>query len=343
MELGITTFAETYPDPETGRETGSGERLRQVVTEIETAEAVGLDVYGVGEHHRPDFASSAPAVVLAAAAARTTRIRLTPAVTVLSSDDPVRVYQQFATLDLLSEGRAELLVGRGSFIESFPLFGYSLDDYDALFAEKLELLLEIDRSERVTWSGRFRPPLNDQGVYPRPQGEHLPIWVGVGGNPHSVARAGGFGLPVALAIIGGDPARFAPLATLHRRSLTAHGFDPSEVPLAVHAHGFVGEDATKAAERYYPSYALAMSKIGDERGWGPMTRLQFDSMRSPDGSLVLGDPDGVASKIVRWRELLGIERFMLHISVGTLPHSEVLRSIELLGTEVAPRVRDLIG
>ena len=343
MELGITTFAETYPDPETGATISHGERLRQVIDEVELADRVGLDVYGVGEHHRPDFASSAPAVVLAAAAARTSRIRLTPAVAVLSSDDPVRVFQQFSTLDLISEGRAELLVGRGSFIESFPLFGYSLDDYDTLFAEKLELLLEIDAKERVTWQGRFRAPIEDRGVYPRPHSGHLPIWVGVGGNPHSVTRAGGFGLPVALAIIGGDPQRFGHLAELHRRSLRSHGFDPVRAPLAVHAHGFVGEDSATSADRYFPSYAVAMSQLGRERGWGPMTRLQFDAMRAPAGSLVLGDPDEVAAKIVRWHEILGIERFMLHISVGTLPHELVLRSIELLGTDVAPRVEAALG
>jgi probable LLM family oxidoreductase len=339
MELGITTFAETYPDPVTGQTIGHGERLRQVLAEVELAEQVGLDVYGVGEHHRPDFAASAPAVVLAAAAGRTHRIRLTPAVSVLSSDDPVRVFQQFATLDLLSSGRAELLVGRGSFIESFPLFGYSLSDYEGLFAEKLDLLLAIRDRERVTWSGRFRASLEDQAVYPRPHQDPFPVWVGVGGNPASVVRAGARGLPVALAIIGGDPDRFSVLADLHRRSLAEAGHDPAAIPLAVHAHGYVADASDQAAEEYYASYAVAMSQIGRERGWGPMTRLQFDAMRSPAGSLVLGDPEGVAAKILRWREVLGIDRFMLHISVGTLPHEQVLRSIELLGTKVAPLVR----
>ena len=287
----------------------------------------------------PISLSSAPAVILAAAAARTERIRLSPAVTVLSSDDPVRVFQQFATLDLLSSGRAELLVGRGSFIESFPLFGYSLEDYDELFTEKLDLLLAIRQSERVSWSGRLRAPLVDQGVYPRPQQDPLPVWVGVGGSPQSMVRAGTRGLPVALAIIGGDPRRFAVLADLHRRTLAQSGFDAASVPLAVHAHGFVADDDADISDVYYPSYSVAMSKIGAERGWGPMTRPQFEAMRRPTGSLVLGDPDRVAAKIVLWRQILGIDRFMLHISVGTLPHDLVLRSIELLGTEVAPRVR----
>jgi len=336
VELGLTTFAETISSAGTGLVEHHGERLRQVVDEAVLAERVGLDIYAIGEHHRPDFAASAPAVVLAAIAARTERIRLSPAVTVLSSDDPVRVYQQFATLDLLSQGRTELLVGRGSFIESFPLFGYSLEDYEDLFAEKLDLLLAIREHERVTWSGSFRPPLVDQGIYPRSMQEPLPVWVGVGGTPQSVVRAGHRGLPVALAIIGGSPERFAVLADLHRRSLSEAGYDPADVPLAVHAHGHVAESTDQAVEQFYPSYAAAMTRIGRERGWGPMTRPQFDAMRSPDGSLVLGDPEEVATKIARWREILGIERFMLHVSVGTMPHEQVMRSIELLGTSVAP-------
>ncbi len=336
MELGITTFAETIPID--GPPVSHAQRLRQVVEEIELADQVGLDVYGVGEHHRPDFAASTPTVVLAAAAGRTERIRLSSAVTILSSDDPVRVFQQFATLDAVSDGRAELLAGRGSFIESFPLFGYSLDDYDELFAEKLDLLLAIRDNEKVTWSGTFRTPLVNQGIYPRPENP-LPVWVGVGGNPRSIVRAGIRGLPVALAIIGGSPIRFSGLADLHRKSLTEAGFDPVDAPLAVHAHGYISESNDQAAEEFYPAYAKAMTGLGAERGWGPMTRAQYDSMRGPQGSLVLGDPAEVAETILRWRKTLGIERFMLHISVGSLPHSQVLRSIELLGTEVAPLVR----
>ncbi len=337
MEIGITTFAETIPVD--GPPISHAVRLRQVIEEIELADQVGLDVYGVGEHHRPDFAASTPTVVLAAAAGRTEQIRLSSAVTILSSDDPVRVFQQFATLDAVSSGRAELLAGRGSFIESFPLFGYSLDDYDELFAEKLDLLLAIRDNERVTWSGTFRSPLVEQGIYPRPEQHPLPVWVGVGGNPRSIVRAGVRGLPVALAIIGGSPIRFSGLADLHRKSLKEAGFDPVKVPLAVHAHGYVSESEDQAVEEFYPAYAKAMTGLGAERGWGPMTRPQYDSMRSSQGSLVLGDPAQVAETILRWRDILGIERFMLHISVGTLPHEQVLRSIELLGTEVAPLVR----
>jgi probable LLM family oxidoreductase len=337
MEVGITTFAEVIPAD--GAEVGYGERVRQVLAEAELAESVGLDVYGVGEHHRPDFAVSAPAIVLAAIAGRTSRIRLTPAVSILSSDDPVRVFQQYATLDLVSSGRAELLVGRGSFIESFPLFGYSLSDYDELFAEKLDLLLQIRDAEVVNWSGRFRPPLRDQGIYPRPDQDPLPVWVGVGGTPQSIVRAAERGLPVALAIIGGDPARFSVLADLHRRTLVDSGYETSKVPLAVHAHGFIGDQSDSAADAYFPSYARAMTRIGRERGWGPMTREAFDMMRSTGGSLVLGDVDTVTTKIAWMRDVLGIQRFMMHISVGSLPHDQVLRSIELLGTEVVPLLR----
>ena len=338
MELGLTTFAETIPSAGSDLATGHGERIRQVIDEAVLADRLGLAVFAIGEHHRPDFASSAPAVILAAIAARTETIRLAPAVTVLSSDDPVRVFQQFATLDLISGGRAEMLVGRGSFIESFPLFGYSLSDYDELFAEKLDLLIAIRDAERVTWSGEFRAPLDDQGIYPRPQQDPLPLWVGVGGTPASVVRAGHRGLPVALAIIGGSPDRFSVLADLHRRSLIEAGHDPHDAPLAVHAHGLVAPTSDQAAAEFYPSYAAAMTRLGRERGWGPMTVPQFDAMRSEEGSLVLGSPADVAAKILRWQEILGISRFMLHISVGTMPHDVVMRSIELLGTEVAERV-----
>ena len=339
MELGITTFAETFPDPDSGELISHGDRLRQVLEEVEVAEAVGLDVYGIGEHHRADFAASSPVTVLAAAAGRTSTIRLTTAVSVLSSDDPVRVFQEFATLDLVSSGRAEIMAGRGSFIESFPLFGYDLSDYDELFAEKLDLLLAIRDNEVVTWSGTFRAPLTNQAIYPRPEQDPLPIWIAVGGTPQSVVRAGTKGLPVALAIIGGDPNRFAVLGELHRRSLLASGFDPADVPLAVHTHGYIADTDEQAADEFYPSYAMAMSRIGAERGWPPMTRTQYDAMWGPFGSLTLGSPETVAKKILHLRDVLGISRYMLHISVGTLPHDQVLRTIELLGTEVAPLVR----
>jgi probable LLM family oxidoreductase len=340
MELGITSFAETIASFGNDDVVSHGERLRQILEEIVAAESAGLDVYGLGEHHRPDFASSAPAVVLAAAAGRTSRIRLFPAVSILSTDDPVRVFQQYATLDLVSSGRAELLVGRGSFIESFPLFGYSLEDYDGLFAEKLDLLLQIRENEgELEWSGRFRPPIRGQGVYPRPE-RRLPIRVAVGGTPQSIIRAATRGLPVALAIIGGSPDRFRMFADLHRQTLMDSGYDPAEVPLSVHAHGYIADSNEQAAEEYYASYAAAMSRLGRERGWGPMTKDQFDSMRSPEGSLVIGDVETVADKILRFEEILGINRFELHISVGTVPHNRVLRSIELLGTKVAPIVND---
>jgi probable LLM family oxidoreductase len=340
MELGITTFAEAISPSGVGDPIHHGERIRQVVDEAVLADEIGLDVYGIGEHHRPDFAVSAPAIVLATIAGLTKTIRLAPAVSVLSSDDPVRVFQQFATLDLLSSGRAELLVGRGSFIESFPLFGYSLEDYEGLFKEKLDLLLAIRDNERVTWSGEFRAPLNDQGIYPRPLQDPLPIWVGVGGTPESVVRAGHRGLPVALAIIGGSPDRFAVLADLHRRSLREAGFSPADAPLAVHAHGHIAPSTVQAVDEFYPSYATAMDRIGRERGWGPMSMQQFEMMQSPEGSLVLGTPDEVATKIMRWREVLGIDRFMLHVSVGTMDHDHVMRSIRSLGTDVRAIIDD---
>lgn len=287
MELGLTTFAELIPGQDEDLP-DPAIRLAQVIAEASLADRIGLSVYAIGEHHRPDFAVSAPSVVLAAIAGRTSSIRLSPAVSVLSSDDPVRVFQRYSTLDLISNGRTELLVGRGSFIESFPLFGYSLNDYESLFEEKLDLLLAIRDTDRVTWSGQFRAPLVDQGVYPRPQQEPLPIWVGVGGTPRSVVRAGERGLPVALAIIGGDPQRFAVLGRLFRSTLLASGFDPIRVPFAIHAHGHVAASSDQAAREFYPSYAAAMTRLGAERGWRPMTRSQFDEMRSPEGSLVLG-------------------------------------------------------
>ena len=336
MELGITSFAETIA-PVGGEAISHGERLRQILEEVEAAEQSGLDVYGLGEHHRPDFASSSPAVVLAAAAGRTSSIRLFPAVSILSTDDPVRVFQQYSTLDIVSNGRAELLVGRGSFIESFPLFGYSLEDYNELFAEKLDLLLQIRDHERITWSGRFRTPIQDTGIYPRPD-RPLPIRVAVGGTPQSIVRAATRGLPVALAIIGGQPDRFKVFADLHRKTLIESGYDPEEVPLSVHGHGYIADTKEQAIEEFYAPYAAAMTRIGRERGWGPMTREQFDWMTGPDGSLVIGDPESVAEKILHWKEVLGVNRFELHPSVGTIPHERILRTIELLGTKVAPLV-----
>ena len=335
MELGICTFAEVSET--TGP--AAARRLPELLEEITLAEQVGLDVFGVGEHHRPDFAVSAPAVVLAAAAAVTQRIRLTSAVTVLSSDDPVRVFQEFSTVDLLSGGRAEIMAGRGSFIESFPLFGYDLDDYDELFAEKLELLLALRANERVTWSGRHRAPLQDQGVYPRPVQTPLPVWVAVGGTPESVFRAGSLGLPLAIAIIGGMPERFAPLVQLHRDAASAAGHDPEQLPVAINSHAYVAATSQQAADEFFPSYAAMMTRIGRERGWSPMTRAQFDAMREPRASLMVGSPQQVIDKILLQHELFGNARSMLQISVGPLDHDKVLRAIELFGTEVAPAVR----
>ena len=304
------------------------------------ADELGLDVYAIGEHHRPDFAASAPAVVLAAVAARTRRIRLSSAVTVLSSDDPVRVFESFATLDLLSRGRAEIMAGRGSFIESFPLFGYDLDDYDELFEEKLGLLLAIRASERVTWSGRLRAPLRDAGVYPRPAQNPLPVWIAVGGTPRSVVRAGTLGLPLALAIIGGAPERFVPLVELYRESARSAGHDPDQLPVGVHLHGFVADTTAAAVSTFYGPYAAVMSQLGRERGWPPMTPQHFDALRAPRGSLALGDPAEVIEKLRFVGELLGLERVILHLSVGTTPHRHVMRAIELLGNEVAPALRN---
>ncbi|MDX6686056.1 MAG: hypothetical protein QOF86_2184 [Baekduia sp.] len=342
MELGITTFAELTPDPRTGVAIGAQQRLTDLMEEIELADQVGLDVFGVGEHHRPDFAVSAPAVVLAGAATRTERIRLASAVTVLSSDDPVRVFQQFSTVDLLSGGRAEIWAGRGSFIESFPLFGQDLDHYDDLFREKLELLLELRASERVTWSGEHRAAIGDVGVYPRPVQDPLPVWVAVGGTPQSVVRAATLGLPLVVAIIGGQPERFAPLVDLYRRSADAAG-QPADLPVAINTHGFIAPTTEQAIGTYYGPYAASMSQIGRERGWPPMSPQQFDALRSPRGSLVLGTPEQVAEKILFHHELFGHDRHLMHFSVGTMPHADVLHAIELFGTQVAPLVRDEVA
>jgi probable LLM family oxidoreductase len=336
MEIGLYTFAELTPHPVTGETVGVRERLRDLIEEAELAEQVGLDVYAVGEHHRPDFASSAPAVVLAAIAEHTERIRLSSAVTVLSSDDPVRVFQSFATVDLLSGGRAEIMAGRGSFIESFPLFGYDLDDYDELFAEKLDLLLAIRASERVTWSGRLRASIDDRGVYPRPVQDPLPVWIAVGGTPTSVARAGSLGLPLALAIIGGMPERFARLAELHREAATRSGHAPP--PLGINSHGYIADTSQRAADESYRPFATMMDRIGRERGWAPMTRAQFDASRALRGANFVGSPQEVVEKILFQHEIFGHDRFLLQSSVGTMPHRDVMRSIELLGTEVAPAV-----
>lgn len=343
MEIGISTFVETTPDVVTGELISHAQRLREVVEEIVLADKVGLDVFGVGEHHRKDYAASSPTLVLAAAAPQTTRIRLTSAVTVLSSDDPVRVFQDFATLDGLSNGRAEIMAGRGSFIESFPLFGYDLNDYEELFEEKLDLLLKLRESEKVTWQGKHRPAINNLGVYPRPVQNPLPVWIGSGGNTESVIRAGVLGLPLVLAIIGGRPTQFAPLVKIYKQAAAQAGHDASKLTVASHSHGFVGDRNDVAVEKFFPSTQAAMNVIGRERGWGHYGRASYDAARSLEGALYVGDPETVANKIIYLRKNVGITRFMLHCPLGTMPHEDVMRSIELLGTEVAPRVREEIA
>jgi probable LLM family oxidoreductase len=332
VELGLITFADVG-------NLSPQERLRNLLEEARLADELGLDVFGVGEHHRPDFAVSAPAVPLAAIAAQTERIRLTSAVTVLSSADPVRVFEEFATLDLLSGGRAEVMAGRGSFTESFPLFGYELDDYDELFLERLDLLLRLRASERVTWSGRLRAPLDDAGVYPRPVQDPLPVWIAVGGTPESVVRAGVLGLPLTVAIIGGGPERFVPLVELYRRAAAQAGHDPATLPVGINTHAFVAPESKQADAAFAPSYTAMMSRIGRERGWQPMRRAQYDALRSPRGALAVGDPQEVAEKLLFEHELFGHQRYLGHMSVGAVEHRDVLRSIELFGTEVAPVVR----
>jgi probable LLM family oxidoreductase len=334
MELGIYTFAEVAISD--GR--SAARRLADLLEEIELADELGLDVFGVGEHHRPDFAVSAPAVVLAAAAARTDRVRLTSAVTVLSSDDPVRVFQDFATVDLLSGGRAEIMAGRGSFVESFPLFGFDLEDYDELFAEKLRLLMRLREDERVTWSGKHRAALDDLGVYPRPLQERLPIWVAVGGAPESAFRAGTLGLPMALAIIGGLPERFAPFVELHRDAARQAGHDPLPA-VSINSHGFIADTSQEALDVSYPAVSAAMNRIGKERGWRAMGRDEYDAAATLRGANFVGSPQQVVEKILFQHELFRHDRFLVQFTVGALPHDQVMRSIELFATEVAPVVR----
>ena len=341
MELGVYTFGATGRDPRTGERISVEQRVRNLLEEIELADEVGLDVFGVGEHHRRDFVVSSPQVVLAAAAARTRRIRLTSAVTVLSSADPVRVFQEFAHVDLISGGRAEIMAGRGSFVESFPLFGKDLDDYDELFAEHLDLLLALRSRNPVTWEGRHRAALHAADVQPRPVQDPLPVWIAVGGTPQSVVRAGLLGLPMALAIIGGQPERFVPLVALHREAVSRAGHDA--VPVSLNLHGYVAEDSRRAADEWFPSFAEVMTRLGRERGWPPLTRRAYDASLALEGANVVGGPREVAEKILRQHELFGHERTLLQFSVGPLPHADVMRSIELFGTQVAPIVREQVA
>lgn len=343
FEIGIYSFAELTADARTGQKLSPAERTRDLLEEIELADQVGLDVFGLGEHHREEFVSSAPEVILAAAAARTKRIRLTSAVTVLSSDDPVRVFQRFASLDLVSNGRAEIMAGRGSFIESFPLFGYDLHDYDDLFTEKLDLLLKLRERERITWTGEHRAPLDNLGVYPRPIQNPLPVWVGVGGTPESVVRAAERGLPMALAIIGGMPERFAPLINLYRQAAQAAGFDPGVLPVSINSHGFIADTREQALDESFPAVQTVMNKIGRERGWSPMRRQDYEAAATLRGANFVGSPDDVVEKILFQHQIFGHQRFLLQLSVGTMPHDKVMRAIELLGTKVAPVVKTEIA
>jgi probable LLM family oxidoreductase len=341
MQIGVDTFAAAYD--ENSQAVSASERLRNIVEQIEFADQVGLDVFGIGEHHRREYLDSAPAVILGAAAARTQRIRLTSAVTVLSAADPVRVFQEFATVDLLSQGRAELVVGRGSSIEAFPLFGFRLEDYDALFAEKLELLLKIRENERVYWSGAYRAPLSGQGVYPRPMQNPLPIWLGVGGTPQSFARAGALGLPLMVAIIGGETRRFRPLIDLYREAGRRAGHSTDQLQVGVHSLGYVAATTQEAADDFFPGYARALTDVGKERGWPAVTRAGFDEQRGPQGSLLIGDAQEVTEKIIRHSQALGgISRLTFQMNAASLPHAKLMRAIETIGTRVAPALREAL-
>jgi probable LLM family oxidoreductase len=339
MQVGIDSFAAAFDDSSLA--VSAQDRLRHLVEQIEHADQVGLDVFGVGEHHRREFLDSAPAVILGAAAARTRRIRLTSAVTVLSAADPVRVFQSFATLDLLSQGRAEMIVGRGSSIEAFPLFGLRLEEYDSLFANKLDLLLKVRDNEHVHWSGKHRPALTGQGVYPRPLQNPLPIWLGVGGTPQSFARAGALGLPLMVAIIGGEARRFRPLIDLYREEGSRNGYPADRLKVGVHAPGYVAQTTREAADVFFPGFARAVTDVGKERGWPAMTRAAFDVQRGPQGALLIGDPDEVSEKILRHSEALGgISRISFQMNAASLPHATLMKAIEAIGTRVAPSVRD---
>src|SRR5712664_2876235 len=344
MQIGIDSFAAAISDPATGLTLSPVERMHNLLEEIELADRVGLDAFGIGEHHRAEFLDSAPVVILSAAATRTENIRLTSAVTVLSASDPVRVFQEFATLDLISRGRAEIVAGRGSFVESYPLFGLRLEDYDSLFAEKLELLLKIRESTNVHWSGKHRAALTGQAVYPRPVQDPLPIWVGVGGTPQSFARAGALGLPLMVAIIGGETRRFRPLVDLSREAGKRAGHPPERLKVGMHSPGFVATTTREAADEYYPGFAKAVSDIGKERGWGAFTRRDFDAQLGPEGALLIGDPDEVAEKLIRHSEALGgISRVTFQMNAASLPHAKRMRAIEWIATRVAPVVREKLG
>ncbi|MDR3679186.1 MAG: LLM class flavin-dependent oxidoreductase [Flavipsychrobacter sp.] len=339
MEIGIDSFAAAILNSDMSVSDNSSLAITQLLERMEAADKAGLDIFGIGEHHRKEFLDSAPTIILAAAAARTKRIRLTSAVTVLSAADPVRVFQNFATLDLVSQGRAEMVVGRGSFIEAFPLFGYNLQDYDELFQEKLNLLLNIRNNEVVNWSGKFRPALHKQAVYPRPLQDPFPIWLGVGGTPESFVRAGMLGLPLMVAIIGGETHRFAPLVDLYRKSWTKAGHPPDQMKVGLHSLGYIADTTQQAMDEYYPGYAETFTKIGKERGWAPVTRSHFDAQTGPKGALLVGSPEDIAEKILRHSEALGgISRVTFQMDNAGLSHEKLLNAIELIGSRLAPIV-----
>jgi probable LLM family oxidoreductase len=344
MDIGIDSFAATIPDPATGKTMSAVDRIEALLAEVETADRVGLDVFGIGEHHRKEFLDSAPGVLLAAAAARTRQIRLTSAVTVLSAADPVRVFQDFATIDLISKGRTELVVGRGSFGEAYPLYGFAMEDYDALFVEKLDLLLKLREDTHLTWRGRFRPALTGQGIYPRPHQARMPIWIGVGGTPQSFARAGALGLPLMVAIIGGRFDQFRPLVELYRQVGLRAGHAPEALKVGIHAMGFVGDTDQSARDAFFPGWAHMFTQIGRERGWSAVTRAQFDAMCGPGGAFLIGSPKTVRDKILAANDALGgISRLTFQMSSAMLETEAMQRSIELLGTEVAPAIRAVLG
>ena len=339
MELGLMSFADMEPEKQAGLGISAHQRIKNLMEEIQLADQLDLDVFGIGEHHRPDYAVSSPAVILGAAAVLTKKIKLTSAVTVLSSDDPVRVYQTFATVDQLSNGRVEIMAGRGSFIESFPLFGYDLEDYEGLFTDKIDLLLKINQSTKVTWKGKHRAPLNNLGVYPRAFQDQIPIWLAAGGTPASAVRAAKLNIPLMLAIIGGMPEQFVRFINLYKDSCKELGRSKQEIQLGVNNHFYVGEDSEIAAKEFYPFYATMMDRVGRERGWQPLTRPQFDYLREPRGALMVGSVQQVVDKILYEHEIFGNTRFLAQASVGTVPHNKILKSIELFGTKVVPEVR----
>lgn len=342
MELGLYTFADMLTEA-ANRSKNTNRRIQDLLEEIELADQLGIDVFGIGEHHRPDYAVSSPAIILAAAAVKTKNIKLTSAVTVLSSDDPVRVFQDFATVDQLSSGRAEIMVGRGSFIESYPLFGYSLSDYDDLFSEKLELLLQINQNEQLSWKGKHRPSFENRGIYPRPFQHSIPIWIAAGGTPSSAVRAANLNLPLALAIIGGMPEQFVPFIRLYRQTAERHGRDPNNLQVSINSHVYIAENSNQAADELYPYYAKMMNRIGEERGWSPLSRQQFEYSRSSKGALLVGSPQEVIDKILYEHELFGNTRFLAQMSMGEMPHHNVMKSIELYGSIVVPAVRKALG